>query len=755
VNLKQWLMMASRDEKFTSNVTYWHTVPAREARYGQFPEHLDARLLAAYARRGIHHPYSHQEQAIRSALAGKDICVVTPTASGKTLCYNLPVLQSILDDPNARALYLFPTKALSADQVSELYEIIEEAELEVKTYTYDGDTPPAARKAVRQAGHIVVTNPDMLHGGILPNHTKWIRLFENLKYVVIDEIHSYRGVFGSHLCNVLRRLSRICEFYGSHPQFICCSATIANPGELAGRIIQREVTLIDDNGAPAGEKHFIFYNPPVINRQLGIRKSAMSEAISLAERLLGNSISTIVFSKSRVQLEVMVHRLREHAAKTLHNANLVRGYRGGYLPTERRAIEKGLRQGEILGVVSTNALELGIDIGSLEACIICGYPGTIASTWQESGRAGRRSGASLTILVSSSSPMSQFIIGHPEYFFHRSPEYGLIHPENLYILLDHLKCAAYELPFRDGETFGGVEIRELLDFLQDSHILRHVGTTWHWSAEDFPAVGVSLRSASNENFTIVDITKPEVRLLGIMDRFAAPMLLHEQAIYMHEGRQYQVEKLDFDDRKAYVRHVDVDYYTDANLDVNLRVLDVFEKDGDTTEKSWGEVLITSLVSIFKKMKMDTGENVGFGPVNLPEMDMHTTAYWACADDSTLGDLSQEEIQTGMMGVANLLGVVAPAYLMCDVKDIAVVHQVKSPFTLKPTVFIYDAYPGGIGFSEKLFHLHDDLLREARELLTSCRCLNGCPSCVGPDSDKQLTLRLLDALSHDTQSQSQA
>jgi len=755
VNLQQWLEHAAADPRFASCITHWHTVPPRQAQYAPFPDGLDPRLLSAYARRGIHRLYSHQHDAVKAAIQGEDICVVTPTASGKTLCYNLPVLQSILENENARALYLFPTKALSADQVSELCEVIDEADVPVKTYTYDGDTPPAARKAIRQAGHIVVTNPDMLHSGILPNHTRWIRLFENLRYVVIDEVHTYRGVFGSHLCNVLRRLMRLCAFYGSHPQFICCSATIANPAELAGQIIGRPVHLVDNNGAPSGEKHFLFYNPPVVNRQLGIRRSSMHETERLTEDLLTNRISTIVFSKSRVGLEVMVHQLRELAAKRLGSASLVRGYRGGYLPSERREIERGLRDGAILGVVSTNALELGIDIGTLEACVICGYPGTIASTWQESGRSGRRQDTSLTVLVASSSPMSQFIITHPEYFFGRSPEYGLIHPDNLYILLDHLKCAAYELPFRDGDTFGGTQVTELLEYLQESRVLRHVGDTWHWSAEDFPAVNISLRSASNENFVILDITKPEPRLLGVMDRFATPMLLHEQAIYMHEGRQYQVERLDFDDHKAFVRRVDVDYYTDANLDVNLRVLDVFDTIQQGYAKSWGDVLVTSLVSIFKKMKMDTGENVGFGHVNLPELEMHTTAYWTAADPEPVSDLGTEDLQTGMMGVANLLSIVAPAYLMCDVKDVAVVYQVKSPFTQKPTVFLYDAYPGGIGFSEKLFGMHDDLIREAGELLEHCSCLNGCPSCVGPDGDKRLTRRLLAAMRYDTQSQEQA
>lgn len=750
MNLTQWLESARFNREFMANVTHWHVTPPKAAQFAPFPDSLDPRLVKVYAKRGVTQLYTHQHDAVEAVAAGKNIVVVTPTASGKTLCYNLPVLDAILKDPAARAIYLFPTKALSADQVSELYEVIEQADIAIKTYTYDGDTPAAARKAIRQAGHIVVTNPDMLHSGILPHHTKWIQLFENLRYIVIDELHMYRGVFGSHLCNILRRLKRICEFYGSHPQFICCSATIANPEELAHAICDCPMTLIDNNGAPSGEKHFIFYNPPVINRQLGIRKGALGETRAIAEDLIQNHISTIVFARSRIQVEVLVNHLKQITAGRLGDSGLVRGYRSGYLASQRRQIEQGLRSGRILGVVSTNALELGIDIGSLEACVICGYPGTISGTWQQAGRAGRRQGASLTVMVANSSPLSQYIIAHPEYFFERSPEHGLIYPDNLYILLNHLKCAAYELPFADGDTYAGQDIKEILGYLEESGVLRHAGSTWHWSAEDFPASEIDLRSASNENFLIIDITHNDRKVIGEMDRFTVPMLLHEHAIYMHEGRQYQVEELDFPNKKAYIRSVDVDYYTDANLEVNLRVLDVLDEDKDGT-RSWGEVLVTSLVTMFKKMKLDTGENLGSGNVNLPELEMHTTAYWACFEPELYPDLTQEQLQQALLGASNVLGIVAPMTLMCDPKDISVLCQVRAPFTGKPTIYLYDGYPGGIGFSEKLFHLHDHLWQQAASVIGGCDCLNGCPSCVGPDGDKRLTLRLLEGLRHDSES----
>ncbi len=756
MNLTQILERMRHDKAFSANITHWHVIETKAARYAPFPEGVDPRLLEVLGRKGIHQLYTHQAQAVDAIMQGKDTVVVTPTASGKTLCYNLPVLQSILKDPSSRALYIFPTKALSSDQVSELYEIIEGAGIDVKTYTYDGDTPPAARKAIRTAGHIVVTNPDMLHGGILPNHTKWIKLFENLRYVVIDELHTYRGVFGSHLCNLLRRLRRICAFYGSSPQFICCSATIANPKELAEAILEREVALVDDNGAPSGEKHFIFYNPPVINRQLGIRKSAVQEAQTIAGELIGNRISTIVFTKSRLQLEVMLTHLKQLVKTRLGSSDGVRGYRGGYLPTQRRAIEKSLRAGEVVGVVSTNALELGIDIGSLSACVLVGYPGTIASTWQQAGRAGRRNDVSATFLVANSSPLCQFIVQHPEYFFERPPEYGLIHPDNLYILLSHIKCAAFELPFRDGETFGGNEITEILGFLEEGGMIRHVGQTYHWSDEEFPTTAVSLRSASNENFVIIDITTPQHRVIGEMDRFATPMLLHEEAIYMHEGAQYQVEKLDWPEKKAYVRAVDVDYYTDANMDVNLRVLDIMQPElalgeEDAVDHAWGEVAVNSIVSLFKKMKLDTHENLGSGPVNLPETEMHTTAYWACLPAPEESGLTREQTQLALVGMGNLISILAPVTLMCDPRDIAILTQIRSPFTRKPTIYLYDAYPGGVGFSEKLYQMHSTLWRQALEIAKNCTCLNGCPSCVGPDSDRRVTITMLEMMLGDRQS----
>ena len=698
--------------------------------------------------------YSHQRRALDLAQAGKDFVVITPTASGKTMCYNLPVLSEILRDNESRALYLFPTKALSSDQVAELYEIIKAMDAPIKAFTFDGDTPVSARKAIRQAGHIVVTNPDMLHAGILPHHTKWVKLFENLKYIVIDEIHAYRGVFGSNLANVIRRLKRICEFYGAHPQFICCSATIANPRELAERLTGRPMELIAESGAPTGEKHVIFYNPPVVNRQLNIRDSALKQTFGISRLLLKNGVHSIVFARSRLMVEVLARRLKDQCRNALGEAPNVRAYRGGYLPSLRHQIEQELRAGQVDIVVSTNALELGIDIGRLDVCVLCGYPGTIASTWQQAGRAGRRQGVSALIMVATSSPLDQYIIAHPEYFFSQPPEHALINPDNLYILLNHFKCAAYELPFEDGEQFGDVEATpELLEYLCEQNILNHVGNRYYWTAEEFPQAGISLRSASDQNFLIIDISVPgKRRVIGEMDRFTVPMLLHQYAIYLHEGRQYQVEELDFDDKKAYVRAVDVDYYTDANLTVTMKVLDVFREKPGVMAKAAGEVLVSSIVTLFKKMKLDTQENLGWGPVTLPELEMQTTACWWTLPDSIADKYTREELQGAMVGISHIIEHIAPVFLMCSPRDIGVVYHVRDPFTNRPTLFLYDNCAGGVGLSDRVYEMDDELFKEARRMLMDCPCADGCPSCVGPPSDvgaggKRIAIELLGELTN--------
>ncbi len=735
-------------------------IPAQEGRFADYPPGVHPALLDALEKKGYKKLYSHQRSSWEALKDGKHIVVVTPTASGKTLCYNLPVLNAILQDTSSRAIYLFPTKALSQDQRAELDEVINLLPEDIRVHTYDGDTPQDARKAIRSIGQIVLTNPDMLHTGILPHHTKWINLFRNLKYIVIDELHNYRGIFGSHLANVLRRVKRIAAFYGSSPQFILCTATIANPVEVAEKMIEHPVTLIDDNGAPRGEKYFIFYTPPVVNRFLGIRRSYINESRHVASVFLKNDLQTIVFAQSRLNTEVLLTYLKEDIEKGIKEEGLIRGYRGGYLPLKRREIEKGLREGKILGVVSTNALELGIDIGSLDVAVLAGYPGTIASTWQRAGRAGRKSGRSAAVLVASSSPLDQFIVNHPDYFFTRSPERALINPDNLSILVSHVECASFELPFADGENFGKMDIGEILTFLEEEKLLHHSKEKWYWTSDAYPADGVSLRSISSDNFVVVDQTG-EAKAIAEVDFTSALSSLHPKAIYMCEGEQYYVENLDFDQRKAYVKKTDVDYFTDAIDYTKIKILDVFSrKKLERCQISHGEVHVATQVVGFKKIKFFTMENVGAGNLSLPQNEMHTTAYWLTIPASLIQSLpfSSEERINGLFGLAYLLHHVSPLFMMCDLHDVGVsigdnmtgesVPPRNIPLKIatpeeppvflepdfEPNIFIYDNYPGGIGLSPALFDLEKDLLKHCLKTINLCPCQEGCPSCVGPATE---------------------
>ena len=655
------------------SITAIKHLPAREARTADYPDDAEPSLVKALKDKGYRSLYSHQRSSWEALRQGRNIAVVTPTASGKTLCYNLPVLDAIVRDPSSRAIYLFPTKALAQDQRAELDEITKLLPAELRIFTYDGDTPQDARRAIRAQGHIILTNPDMLHSGILPHHTKWIKLFENLKYIVIDELHNYRGIFGSHLANILRRLKRVAAFYGSNPQFILCTATIANPKEMAEKMIEAPVTLVDDNGAPRGEKHFVFYTPPIVNEALGIRRSYVNESRRIAALFLQHSLQTIVFAQSRLITEVLLTYLKQDIEKTIKDEGLIRGYRGGYLPLVRREIEKGLREGKILGVVSTNALELGIDIGTLDVAVLAGYPGTIASTWQRAGRAGRKTGRSAAVLVASSSPLDQFIVTHPDYFFTSSPENALINPDNLSILVSHIECGAFELPFQEGEKFGTMEIGEILKFLEEEKLLHHSKDKWYWTSDAYPADGVSLRSISSDNFVVVDQTG-KARVIAEVDFSSALTTLHEKAIYMCEGEQYYVEKLDYEQRKAYVKKTDVDYYTDAIDYTKIKILDQFDKAVlGRARVAHGEVHVATQVVGFKKIKFHTGENVGAGDLSLPQNEMHTTAWWLTVPSDVLQtlDYTPEQRVNGVFGLSYLLHHLAPLFLMCDVHDIGV------------------------------------------------------------------------------------
>jgi len=770
MNLVQVLESLRSDPATRDGIVHWETIPPRPPKLRPFPGFIDERLTKAMTKRGIKALYSHQSDALEAVHAGKNVVVVTPTASGKTLCYNLPVINRIMAEPDTRALYLFPTKALSADQVNELHDLITDLDVQIGTYTFDGDTPQDARRAIRSAGHIVVTNPDMLHAGILPHHTKWIKLFENLKYIVIDEVHQYRGIFGSHLANLIRRLKRICDFYESSPQFICCSATIANPDQLASKLIEAPVEKIDDNGAPAGEKHFILYNPPVINAELGIRKSSVNEAERIASKFISQGIQTIVFGRYRMQVEIILRYLQERFAGKKAGRIKIAGYRGGYLPNERRAIEQGIRTGEITGVVSTNALELGIDIGSLDVSVLCGFPGSIASVWQQAGRAGRKTGVSAAIMVATSSPLPQFLMSHPQYFFQRSPEEGIIDPDNLIIRSSHIKCAAFELPVWMGEKIGPDPVDDILDYFEERKIVRKTGDKYYWSSDIYPANEVSLRSASPENFVILNRSDHD-RVIGEIDYFAAPELLHPEAIYLHGANTFQVKELDWDGRRAYVDEVDIDYYTDAESKTDLKMLEADEErelvPEDEPDVAYdvdslpvighGDIALTRVVVLFKKVKFHTHENVGSGRVALPEQEMHTTAFWYRFpyDLAVTANLTESSLGGGLRGVANLLQKIAPLWLMCDPQDIRALSRVRDPFHGSPTLYVYDNIPGGVGFAEKLYRMVPDIFIACKEHLMGCGCSDGCPSCAGPplelgDFGKSMTLKILNLMLADCQ-----
>ncbi len=722
-------------------------LPARAGEFVDFPEALAPALRQALITRGIRQLYTHQGAAFEHSSSGRNVVVVTPTASGKTLCYNLPILNRLMDDPEARAMYLFPTKALAEDQLQEFQSAIDAAGRDIRAFTYDGDTPQDARRAIRERANVILTNPDMLHAGILPHHTKWAKAFENLRYVVIDELHSYRGVFGSHLANILRRLKRICEFYGSSPQFICCSATIANPKELAESLTGSPFELVDQNGAPSGDKFVVFYNPPVINRALGIRRGYLNETRRIARELIDRGQQTLVFANSRLATEVLLTYLMDDCPG-------VRGYRGGYLPKERREVERKLRDGEIRGVVATNALELGIDIGSLDSVVMAGYPGTIASTWQRAGRAGRRQTPAMAVMIASSAPLDQYIVEHPEYFFDRSPEHAQINPDNLEILINHLKCAAFELPIRDGEKFGTHDTHDLCTFLSDLKFLHHSGDAWHWTSDTYPADAVSLRAISSDNFIVVDITGDH-HVIAEVAFTAALTTLHEKAIYLHEARQYQVERFDYEGRKAYVRKVDSDYFTDAIDYTQVKELEAFDTKpiANGATSSHGDVRLNRQIVGFKKIKFYSMENIGAGNLSMPEQEMHTTAFWLHFPEAFLArfpDLSPSDKQAGLVGVGALLKTIGSLLVMCDPHDLGVsmTEDISGGLkTFEPDLFLYDNYPGGIGQSSALFKLTRPLIENAAKLLASCKCEVGCPSCVGPigeigENGKQVAGRIL-------------
>jgi DEAD/DEAH box helicase domain-containing protein len=770
--------------KYGDRITGSIHQPGREGVYAPLPADLPAALARALQARGISRLYSHQVEAWQAVQDGQHVVVVTPTASGKSLCYTLPVVAGAMKK-QAKALYLFPTKALAQDQVAELLELNRAGNLGLRAFTFDGDTPGDARQAIRLHGDIVVSNPDMLHQAILPHHTKWAQFFENLQYVVIDEIHTYRGVFGSHVANVLRRLKRVCAFYGANPQFILCSATIGNPKAHAEALTEHAVHAVTESGAPTGDKHVLLWNPPVVNPDLGLRASARSQSNRIARLAIRAGLKTLVFAQSRTMVEVLTKYLKDVFDHDPRKPARIRAYRGGYLPTERRAVEKSMREGSVDGIVSTSALELGVDIGALDVVVLNGYPGSISATWQRIGRAGRRQQPSLGVLVAGSQPLDQYLIRHPEFFSNAPPEQARIHPDQPLVLLDHIRCAAFELPFLRGERFGPVDAEPWLEVLGESDVLHQENGRWEWIADSYPANAVSLRSVADGNFVVVDRTDGRQQILAEVDYSAAALTLYEGAIHMIQSTPFQVERLDWEGRKAYVTRTHVDYYTDAIDYTKLKVLERFDgciaRDGSAQH---GEVHVVLRVSGYKKIRYYTHENIGYGPVNLPDQELHTSAAWWQLPQAVLerAFASRQLALDGFLGAAYALHVVATVAVMAEARDLQKAvgsgdgawfatadglgrgqlrgtdgalarldddALVGDRFT--PTVYLYDNFPGGVGLSEPLWRRQAELVQRAGELVAACDCRGGCPACVGPvlaadetreQSPKGLALRVL-------------
>ena len=766
MSARENLEMILSSPEFAPNIVVNRLLPAVEGSFAPFPPDLDGRIAAALRKRGVDRLYNHQAEVWEQAREGKNVVVVTPTASGKTLCYNLPCLQTLLSDESARCLYLFPTKALSQDQQSELNELSggEDGGLNIKIATYDGDTPESLRVSARDTGRIIISNPDMLHAGILPNHPKWIKFFSKLKFIVIDEAHAYRGVLGSHVANVIRRLRRVAAFYGASPQFILCSATIGNPRELAEALIGLPVAMVDKNGAPRGEKRIILYNPPLVDAVQGIRRSVTTESRRWMIALLKAGIKTILFAHSRIRTEVAASYVNEDLANIYtDNARIrVEPYRGGLLPNERREIERGLRDGSIQGVVSTNALELGIDIGGLDASVVAGFPGSFNSFWQQSGRAGRRGGTSVSVFVATAAPIDQYIMSEPDWFFRKSAEEGRVDPDNAYILTDHVKCACFELPFRDEEIGNSEQVtvsseqlevsgggfgsntKDALEYLEEAGVVRHAGNKWHWAARSFPAEGISLRSATVDNVVIIDVTNGRNAVIGEMDRPSAKEMLFNNAVYIHLGRQYLVENLDIENRKCLVREAEVNYFTDGLKKTDIKVLTEDERIASPShEMVLSDVLVRWQAAKFKKIRFHTHENLGYGEINLPEDEMQTRSVAllfgpASAGGQALAAMDEQGVGEALSGAGTLIRNIAPVYLLCDPRDLGIAERVRDPHFGVPALYVYDKYPGGTGLAEGLVHHVAPLFAAINDALARCPCKSGCPSCVGAGGNKAAT-----------------
>jgi len=738
MDVRDYLQQIQRRSEYRDQIVDIKCLPRREAKYRALREPLDPRLKHVLAMEGVENLYSHQARSLECVREGKDVLVVTGTASGKTLCYNLPVLEHLLKDPNARALYLFPTKALAQDQLNTLLRLTEcdpVLQKNIRVATYDGDTPSSSRTKIRKSANIILSNPDMLHQGILPYHAKWADFLRNLKFIVIDELHTYRGIFGSQFANVLRRLIRLMDFHGGECRFICSSATIGNPGQFAQWLTGRPMEMVDEDGSPRGEKYFVLWNPPFVDASRIVRRSANIEAKRLFTDLVRFGSQSILFTKARVVAELIYKYAREEFVHQGESdlAEKIRAYRGGYLAEDRREIEKLLFSGKLRGVCATNALELGIDVGSLDAAILVGYPGTVSSTWQQAGRAGRRSGTSLAILVAYNDPIDQYMMHHPEYFYSRDVERAIIDPDNPHILANHLSCAAFELPLApEDEKYFGPAYREILDMIvQDSSELHKIADRYHWSDSAFPAARVNLRTVSESTFTIIDTTGGDDRAIGSIDSVAAPEQLYPNAVYLHEGESYVVKKLEMEEKIAYVKKTAAEYYTQPIQVGSARVLNEEQiQNTDLGQLGFGPLEVWWKTVGFKKIRFYSMENLGQEELDLPEQFLRTRGLWFIPSEAAaeaVGDAGYQ-LSNAIVGLRNLITWALPILAMCDPNDIA--GQVNYSCFGTASLIVYDRYLGGLGFSRRGFENFSQLLKLASQILEECACETGCPSCVG-------------------------
>jgi DEAD/DEAH box helicase domain-containing protein len=726
---------------YAGQLQHIEVLPDRPGRFATPQSPLPEPLQRILTARDIRQLYSHQVAALEAARSGQDFVVVTGTASGKTLCYNLPILEATLADAGARALYLFPTKALAQDQLKGLLELVgdnSDLATAIRPGVYDGDTPTAQRRRIRGEANLVLSNPDMLHASVLPYHPKWAALFSDLRYVVIDEVHTYRGILGAHVSAVLRRLVRVCEHYGSRPVFLAASATIANPGELARRLVGRDVAVIDDDGSPRGRKYFALWNPSPLGSDSLARRSASDDAVVWLVEAIDAGGQALAFTRTR-QASELIHRYTRERLVAQHSplADRVRAYRGGYLPNERRQIEQDLFSGNLRGVAATNALELGIDIGTLDVALLVNYPGTIASSWQQAGRSGRRNDESLAVLLAGNDPVDQYLLRHPEYFFAQSPEHAVVDPDNPYVLAKHLSSAAFELPVVDSDLdrFGPLAAPIAGALESDGHLIDVKGQYFFAGGQN-PAVGVSLRHMSDNTFSIVLIenrrpTQPPTVIANV-DAISAPELVYPEAVYLHNGETYIVRELDLAGKLAYVERRDTDYYTQAVLESNVRITGQ-RASSDAVPRAvlgYGDVDVAWQTVAFKKIRFATRENIGLGPVDIPAQNLQTTAVWLAPDDRVRLEMKSAGLRAseGVCGLRNLAVIALPLVAMCDSRDLGGIVDSKN--LGHTTMILYDRYPGGLGYSERGFTNMSRLLEICLEMVRDCPCDEGCPSCVG-------------------------